>query len=306
MSTSLPYHTADVFTTEMFGGNQLAVFPHVEKLDTALMQRIARELNLSETVFVFPPDEAKHTRKLRIFTPAEELPFAGHPTLGTAFVLAAIGEVELTGGRANIVFEEGVGPVPVRIEMKEGKAAFCELTSALLPQFGPPPPPIADVAAALSLRPDEVRNDTLRPLGASCGVPYFFVPLRDLDTLARARVDVAAWEKSFSTWWSPALVPLVETAGPGGASLRMRMFAPSFGIQEDPATGSAAAALAGYLAPNHPAGPSTLRWTVDQGVEMGRPSRLYVECDRSAGRVVAVRVGGSSVMVAEGKLTLQR
>ncbi len=162
------------------------------------------------------------------------------------------------------------------------------------------------MAAALSLRPDDVRNDTLTPLGASCGVPYFFVPLKDLDALARARIDVPAWEKSFSTWWSPAIVPLVETDGVGGTALRMRMFAPSFGIQEDPATGSAAAALAGYLAATHPAGDRTLRWTVDQGVEMGRPSRMYVECDRSAGRVVAVRVGGSSVMVAEGTLTLRR
>lgn len=304
MTTAIPFFTADVFTSEMFGGNQLAVFPAAGGLDARLMQAIARELNLSETVFVLPPDDSAHTRKLRIFTPGTELPFAGHPTLGAAFVLAAIGELPLDGADTSIVFEEGVGPVPVTIQAKDGRPTYCELTAARLPEFGPPPPTLDEIAAVLSLRPDEIRTDGFSPRGASCGVPFFFVPLSNQDALARARPDIAVWERSFSTWWAPNLYPFVEMGQPDGADIRARMFAPGMGITEDPATGSAAAALAGYLAAALPPGTGTLRWVVDQGIEMGRPSRLHVQCDREGDRVTAVRVGGASVMVAEGKLAV--
>ena len=304
MSSGLSFYTADVFTGEMFGGNQLAVFPTATGLDTRLMQAIARELNLSETVFVFPADDPAHTRRIRIFTPSRELPFAGHPTLGTAFVLASIGEVELSGASTAIVLEEGVGPIAVTITAEGGRPTYCALTAAQLPQFGPPPPPVEEIAAVLSLQPDEIRRDGLAPRAVSCGVPYLFVPLRDEQVLARARPDGSVWERSFASSWAPQLYPLVETAGRNGADIRARMFAPELGIVEDPATGSAAAALAGYLAALRPPENGTLRWVVDQGIEMGRPSRMYVECDRDGQRVTAVRVGGSAVMVAEGTLAL--
>ena len=305
-SSGIPFYTADVFTSEMFGGNQLAVFPDGEGLEAGLMQSIARELNLSETVFVFPPDDSRHTRRLRIFTPGTELPFAGHPTVGAAFVLASIGEVALDGARTRIVFEEGVGPVPVTIETVDGAPSRCELTTARVPELGPPPPPLEDVAAALSLHPEDIRTDELAPRGASCGVPYLFVPLRDQAALARARPNLSAWERSLAGSWAPEPYPFIETGGRDGADIRGRMFAPWVGIPEDPATGSAAAALAGYLAAARPAGDDTLRWVVEQGVEMGRPSRMDVECDRAGGRVTAVRVGGSSVMVAEARLMVPR
>jgi trans-2,3-dihydro-3-hydroxyanthranilate isomerase len=304
MTSSIPFYTADVFTGEMFGGNQLAVFPAPRGLDARLMQAIARELNLSETVFVFPPEDPGHTRKLRIFTPGTELPFAGHPTLGAAFVLATIGEVALDGASTPIVFEEGVGPISVTIGAEGGRPTYCALTAARLPEFGPPPPPVDEIAAVLSLRPEEIRRDDLTPRAASCGVPFFFVPLRDEGALARARPDLSIWERSFSNWWAPHLYPFVETAGRKGADIRARMFAPGMGIAEDPATGAAAAALAGYLAATLPPGNGTLRWVVDQGIEMGRPSRMHVECDRDGDRVVAVRLGGSAVMVAEGSLAV--
>lgn len=304
MTSSIPFYTADVFTSEMFGGNQLAVFPAAGGLDARLMQAIAKELNLAETVFVFPPEDSAHTRKLRIFTPGAELPFAGHPTLGAAFVLASIGEVTLHGGDTSIVFEEGVGPVSVTIKVEGGRPTYCALTAARLPEFGPPPPPVDEIAAVLSLRPEEIRRDGFSPRGASCGVPFFFVPLRDEAALARARPDLSVWERSFSRWWAPHLYPFVEIAGRNGVDIRARMFAPALGIAEDPATGAAAAALAGYLAATRPPGNGTLRWVVDQGIEMGRPSRLHVECDREGERITAVRVGGSAVMVAEGALVL--
>lgn len=304
MTSTLPFFTADVFTSEMFGGNQLAVFPAPGGVAARLMQAIARELNLSETVFVFPPEDSAHTRKLRIFTPGTEVPFAGHPTVGAAFVLASIGEVALDGANTSIVFEEGVGPVPVTIRAEGGRPTYCELTAARHPDFGPPPPPVEEIAAVLSLRPDDIRQDGFSPRAVSCGVPFLFVPLRDEGALARARPDLTIWERSFSRWWAPHLYPFVETAGRKGVDIRARMFAPEMGIAEDPATGAAAAALAGYLAATRPPGDGTLHWVVDQGIEMGRPSRLHVECDRDDGKIMAVRVGGSAVMVAEGTLAL--
>jgi trans-2,3-dihydro-3-hydroxyanthranilate isomerase len=305
-NSGLAFYTADVFTSEIFGGNQVAVFPEAAALDTRLMQTIARELNLSETVFVFPPEHPAHTRQLRIFTPGTELPFAGHPTLGTAFVLAAIGAIPLEDSTTGIVFEEGVGPVSVTIRQTAGTPGYCELTAARSPELGPPPPALEEVAAALSLRIEEIRSDGLSPRGASCGVPYFFVPLRDEDALGRARPDLAVWERSFSRSWAPNLYPFIETHGREGADFRARMFAPGLGIPEDPATGSAAAAFAGFLTAARP-GTGTVHWVVDQGVEMGRPSRMQVECDRAGGRITAVRVGGTSVMVSEARLvTLPR
>lgn len=304
MTSTTPFFTADVFTSQMFGGNQLAVFPDAGGLDTRLMKSIARELNLSETVFVFPPENSAHTRNLRIFTPGVEVPFAGHPTLGAAFVLASIGEVPLDDAGATIVFEEGVGPISVAIRAEGGRPGYCELTAALVPEFGPPPPPLEEIAAVLSLRLDEIRTDGFSPRAASCGVPFFFVPLRDEMALARARLDFSVWTRSFASWWAPHLYPFVETAGANGADIRARMFAPAMGIAEDPATGAAAAALAGYLADTRPPGNGTLRWAVDQGIEMGRPSRLHVECDRAGDRVKSVRVGGASVMVAEARFAV--
>jgi trans-2,3-dihydro-3-hydroxyanthranilate isomerase len=304
MSEGIRFLTADVFTDRMFGGNQLAVFPNAEALDPGMMQAIARELNLSETVFVLPPAEPRHTRKLRIFTPGSELPFAGHPTIGAAFVLASIGEVPMDSTGASIVFEEGVGSVPVTVRARDGRPGYCELTAARLPEVGPPPPPLEEIASVLSLQPEELRADGVSPRAVSCGVPYLFVPLRDLAALSRARINLPAWERTLANWWAPAVFPFTETGGGDGVDLRARMFAPGIGIPEDPATGSAAAALAGYFAANSGPASGTLRWVVEQGVEMGRPSRLHITCDRAADRIAAVRVGGSSVLVSEGWLTV--
>jgi trans-2,3-dihydro-3-hydroxyanthranilate isomerase len=298
------FFTADVFTDTMFGGNQLAVFPQAEGIDARAMQAIARELNISETVFVFRPSDPANTRKLRIFTPAAELPFAGHPTIGTAFVLASIGDLPLADGSASIVFEEGVGPVPVSIRSRDGRAGYCELTAARIPEEGPTPPPLEEIASALSLRPEDLRGDDLPPRGWSCGVPYLYVPVRDGTALARARINLPAWERSLSNWWSSSVFPFALTGGNEGVDVKARMFAPAFGVPEDPATGSAAAALPGFLANVGGPASGTLHWVVEQGVEMGRPSRLHVSCDRVGGRISAVRVGGWSVLVSEGRLVL--
>ncbi|MGH7528009.1 MAG: PhzF family phenazine biosynthesis protein, partial [Gemmatimonadales bacterium] len=151
--------TADVFTDRIFGGNQLAVFPDARGLGTEQMQAVARELNLSETTFVFPPERSEHTRRLRIFTPGTELPFAGHPTIGTGFVLASTGEIPLAGDLTQVVFEEGVGPVSVSIRAAEGRPSFVQLTATQLPEFGPAPPAQERIAALLSLDPSDLVGD---------------------------------------------------------------------------------------------------------------------------------------------------
>ncbi|MBA3272971.1 MAG: PhzF family phenazine biosynthesis protein [Chthoniobacterales bacterium] len=301
MARQFQFLTADVFTDHLFGGNQLAVFPNAAGIPEQTMQQIAREMNLSETVFVFPPETAAGTRRLRIYTPANELPFAGHPTVGAAFVLASMGEIALTGDETSTVFEEGVGPVPVVIRSRGGRPVFCQLTAAKLPQEGPPPPPRAALAEVLSLGDDQIGEGDERPRAFSCGVPFLFVTLRDLDALASIRINNAAWERHIAGYWATDIYTLTRRAADG--EIRSRMFAPGLGIAEDPATGGAAAALAGYLArPDLPDGVS--HWTVRQGVEMGRPSTIEVEADMLHGAITEVRVGGSSVMVSEGVMTL--
>lgn len=300
MATTYRFITADVFTDRMFGGNQLAVFTDARGLDDATMQAIAREMNLSETVFVFPPQTQRGTRQLRIFTPGRELPFAGHPTVGSAFVLTATGEVPIDGEQTRIVFEEGVGPVEVIVRAEAGRPVFCQLAAAKLPEAGPPPPLPDVLASVLSLNPEDIASGAHAPNAWSCGVPFLFITLRDLDALGRARINSGAWEQHVAKYWASDIYLLVHT-GPG--ELRARMFAPEMGISEDPATGGAAAALAGYLTrAGTPDG--VARWTITQGVEMGRPSTIFLEANFSDGAINAVRVGGAAVLVCRGELTL--
>lgn len=299
------FYTADVFTDRAFGGNPLAVIPDGQGLNDAQMQAVAREFNLSETVFVLPPEDRRHSRRLRIFTPAAELPFAGHPTLGTAHVLAATGAIDLTGERTEIVFEEGVGPVSVTILAVDGRPTFARLAAARLPEVGPPPPPIADLAAMLSLPVSDLAN-AAPPQAVSCGVPFLFVTLADPAAVARASLDRSLWTATLASFWAPQVFVLSRKPGDGGADVHARMFAPGLGVEEDPATGAAVAALAGYLGAADPRRDGTLCWVVEQGVEMGRPSRLETEADKRDGEIVAVRVGGASVMVSRGEIDIPR
>lgn len=302
----MPYHyrTADVFTSRVFGGNQLAVFPDAKGLSDAQMQAVARELNLSETVFVFPAETAQGTRRLRIFTPGTELPFAGHPTVGAAYVLAAIGEIPLAGETTSIVFEEGVGPVPVAIAARNGRPVSATLSAAKMPEVGPAPPSREALARVLGLDTSDLASGDFEPEAVSCGVPFLFVTLSDRRALARVTVDVGQWKETLSSYWAPPLFVLCFDPELEGSHVRARMFAPSMGIAEDPATGAAATALAGYLGARAKERSGTLRWRVEQGFEMGRPSLLDVEADKRDGAIVAIRVGGASVMVGSGEMEI--
>jgi trans-2,3-dihydro-3-hydroxyanthranilate isomerase len=296
----LRYLTADVFTDRLFGGNQLAVIPDARSLDSPQMAAIAREFNFSETTFVLPPDDPAHTRRVRIFTPGGELGFAGHPTIGTAHVLAATGEIPLDGELTRIVFEEGVGPVPVSITASGGRPTFCQLSVAQLPDSVPAPADRRTIAHMLSLEETDLA-DVLQSESVSCGTPFLFVPLRDTDAVSRSRVRPEQFEGALRGYRTQmVMVFAIDANAPG--SIRARMFAPSIGVPEDPATGSAAVGLGGYLAARDARRDGTLVWRIDQGVEMGRPSELHVEVDKRGGDVVAVRVGGRSVMVCEGTM----
>ena len=298
------YYTADVFTSRRFGGNQLAVFPNADGIAADDMARIAREFNFSESTFVLPASDPKHTRRVRIFTPAGEIPFAGHPTVGTAFVLATIGEVKLTGDETRIIFEEGVGPVAVAVRSKNGVAGFAQLSAAKMPEFGPPPPSGRTLARALGLESDDVLSEGLFPEGVSCGLPFLFVPVKDRATLGRIRVRLDDFENALGSYWTSNVFVFCGDPEFETSNYRARMFAPLINVPEDPATGSACAAFGGYLAKRDKRADGTLRWVVEQGFEMGRPSILEIEVDKKAGAVTAVRVGGNSVLVSKGEFYL--
>jgi trans-2,3-dihydro-3-hydroxyanthranilate isomerase len=291
------YLTCDVFTDRAFCGNPLAVLPDARGLTDAQMQTIAREFNYSETTFVLPPDDPRHAARLRIFTPGGELPFAGHPTIGTAFVLASIGA--LPRQAAEIVFEEGVGPVPVAIFRDGERVTHCRLTAAQLPEQGPPAPAAAALAKMLSLADGEVLEGSAC---WSCGVPFLVVPVSGPAALSRCALDLPRWRQLLAGYPTQKVYPVARL---GDLHWRVRMFAPGLGVAEDPATGSAAASFAGWLAPRlRQPRDGTVAARLEQGIEMGRPAELHVEFDRRAGSITAVRVGGAAVLVAEGTLAL--
>lgn len=295
------YLTADVFTDKPFGGNQLAVFPDAKGLDDEQMFALAKEFNFSETTFVFPPEKGG-TRKLRIWTPGGEVPFAGHPTVGTAHVLAEIGEIPLEGESTSIVFEEQVGPVPVKIRAAGGKPVFAQLSVAKLPEIGPPVPTRETLASMLSLEPKDLVGGHFAPQSISCGLPFLFVALKDRAAVKRSRMRVDQWERTLGSAWASMIMVFSRDPEREGSDIRARMYAPGFGVPEDPATGSACAALGGYLAARDTRQEGTLRWIVEQGFEMGRPSIIEVEVDKAAGVITAVRVGGASVTMSEGTI----
>lgn len=292
------FYTADVFTDKPFTGNPLAVFPNAEGLDAQTMQKIAAEFNFSETVFVFPSSDTEINRKLRIFTPSAEIPFAGHPTIGTAFVLTKIGSIPIRNEEMEVIFEEGVGKIPVKIKSVNNQPVYTELKASSSPEFYDDIPSISDLAKILSLSKQDLMVENYPVQGVSCGLPFLFIPLDSLEALRKAKVNHSLWEKVLSNYWSPHLYVFCHTEND---EWRSRMFAPALGIKEDPATGSAAAAFAAYLAQKQ-AHNGTWQWTIRQGVEMGRASLLKAYADKSNGFIDNIRVGGASVLVSEGNL----
>lgn len=278
----------DVFTDRPFGGNPLAVIPDAAGLPEDRLQKIAREFNFSETTFVYPPADAAHTAKVRIFTPTQEVPFAGHPLIGTAVALN-----DLRRG-SEMVLELGVGPIAAAAG--DGRARFT--ATQPLVRGGRPAP--EDVAACLGLSAADIRADRIAPLQAGLGLEFALVELTDRAALARIETVTDAFRKA-SERYPTALDFGIMAYVRKGSEIDARVFAPLDDIPEDPATGSAAAALSAVLAE---ADGKDSRFTIRQGEDMGRPSRIETEVALKDGRCAAVSVAGGAVRVAEGRLTI--
>jgi trans-2,3-dihydro-3-hydroxyanthranilate isomerase len=307
---SYSFITVDVFTDQPFGGNPLAVFPDARGISAEEMQHIAAEINYSEITFVLPPADSANTARVRIFTPRNEVPFAGHPNVGTGFVLGGLGRARrLADGREVMRFEEAAGLVELElIRTAAGSVGAVRIAAPQRLTKGHTVPAEA-IAECLSVGAGDIDTAAHRPMLASVGLPFIIAELRSLDALERCAPNYGAFahcnehhgyaEDRFSIH---AYVRLREGAS---ANLQARMFAPLSGILEDPATGSANAALVALLADLAPAPDAKLECDVLQGVEMGRPSRLSVAAEKRAGSVERVLLSGGCVEMIRGELTLR-
>jgi trans-2,3-dihydro-3-hydroxyanthranilate isomerase len=297
------YVTADVFTDQMFGGNPLAVILDAEGLSTIQMQAIALEFNYSETTFVFPPDDPRHTAKVRIFTPRTEVPFAGHPNVGTAFLLARERRFDTVASAGTFVFEETAGLVPIRLLREGGLTVGAELRA---PESLSRRTIVDRDAAAtcLSLSPSDVTTARHAPQIVSVGLPFLVVELASRDSLSRAKPNLSAYSELLPLDGADAIFAYWQAAtGLASAEetiLHARMFSPLDGIVEDPATGSAGAATVALLATLNRSDDPQRFWRIHQGVDMGRPSLLLARTATRDEIVVETHVGGRCVPVLEG------
>lgn len=291
----LEFQTLDVFTDTPFAGNPLAVVLGADGLSAAQMQIIAREFNLSETIFVQAPQNPAHTARVRIFFPTAEIPFAGHPTIGCAIHLANL--MHQGDFVANLVLEEEAGLVPVTVTRK-GLKVNAEFTAPVLPHATDFPAPEALILQALGLT--AVGFATHRPAVWQGGPRFLYVPLPSLEDLAKARPSEPAWSHLMKT----CSVDSAYLYTPGqNCDFQARMFSPTAGIPEDPATGSASAILAAQLLASGALGAGTSRFTLHQGVEMGRPSVIHLTID-ATDHLQSVRISGSAVAISSGQITI--
>ena len=286
--------TLDVFTTRALAGNPLAVVLDADGLDTAAMQAVAREFNLSETVFVMPPDDPRHRARLRIFTPARELPFAGHPTIGTAVLLALRADHAKAADAVAFGLEEAVGTIPCVVEAGDGlgRARF---KLPILPEYLGAAAEPAALAAAFGLRPEDIGFAGHRPSRHGVGPSFTFVPVASRARLDAARPGTLADAPDGFLLYTPD-----DTGAPH--AFQARMFAPALGVSEDPATGAAAAAFAGVLMQFETLGDGTHDVAITQGVAMGRPSEIALQVTIEAGALRSVEIGGAALIVSEGML----
>ena len=294
------YVLVDVFTDRAFGGNPLAVFPHGQGLDGAQMQALANELHLSETTFVLPPRQAGHDFQVRIFTPLAELPMAGHPTIGTSFVLARERLIALGEGTTRITLEEGVGPIPVSIQAQSGTISQIEMQQPL-PEFGQCIEQREVMADMLSLPIDEL-DEALPIQIVSCGIPFLYVPVKSIATMKDIRLKSEVYDREVSNRNLTGVFVFTRGGEEPDSTVHSRMFAPSVGVPEDPATGAASGPLGCYLvryglveAENGIASVNS-----EQGIEMGRPSFVRIRIEQRGDEITRVYVGGECHFMGEG------
>lgn len=289
--------TLDVFTSQRFAGNPLAVVLDAEGLVPAAMQAVAREFNLPETVFVLPPETAGAQARLRIFTPATELPFAGHPTVGTAVLLALRG-----GGFGEMTLDEAVGRVHCMVRLLGGDHGHARFALPKLPEAVGHVPDLTAIAAALHLETSEIGFDGFAPASWSAGVVFTYIPVRDLKPLSRCKPDLGLFDSVFGAGGPGKVYIYCRKTLEAANAFHARMFAPGLGIPEDPATGSAAAAFAGLLARHGHLGDGDHRIRIEQGMEMGRPSVIELDMTVRRGALAAAGIGGEALIVSEGTL----
>ena len=289
-----PFHLVDVFSSTPFGGNQLAILPDATGISTEGMQKIAREFNFPESSFVLPIDDL-NTYRVRIFTPRAELDFAGHPTIGTACALVMKQRVQ-TADPIRLILEENIGPVMVDVAQRNGGYhGTLTLSGKIDAPTGAPVP--AELAAVLSIEPAEVSQSFF----AGVGLPFCFAQLKSNEVVDRAAINRAAWTATLARAWSPNLFFFAGDLRDGGR-LYARMCAPALGVEEDPATGSACAALVGAMASKYDFGGTAYRLSIQQGVSMGRRSEIEAEARKSAGLVTSVSVSGATAYIASGDI----
>jgi trans-2,3-dihydro-3-hydroxyanthranilate isomerase len=289
------FQIVDVFSSTPFGGNQLAVLPDAAGISTEGMQKIARECNFGETTFVLPKNDPANTCRVRIFTPRVELDFAGHPSVGTACALV-MKKHERLSAPVRLILEENAGPVTVDVAQRDG-AFHGTLTSSgkIEAPTGAPSP--AEVAAVLSVEPAEVTHVFF----AGVGVPFCFAQLNSNEVVDRAAINRAAWTATLSRAWSPHIFFFAGDLRDGG-KLYARMWAPALGIEEDPATGAACAALVGVMASKHDFGGTAYHLSIQQGVSMGRRSAIEAQARKNGSVVTSVSVGGAAAYIASGEI----
>jgi trans-2,3-dihydro-3-hydroxyanthranilate isomerase len=293
----LKFATLDVFTSTRFAGNPLAVVFDADGVDAAAMQAVAREFGHPETVFVLKPEAPDSTARARIFTPAVEMPFAGHPTVGTALALAL-----RRGAGSDLVLEEKIGPLKCHVDTEgddHGRASFF---LPVLPSQAGTAASNEAIAAALGLGVDEIGFDGHQPSKWSAGNPFTFVPVRSIDAVRRCRIDDAQWDIAFESGGRTFPFIFSKETEDKARDFHARMFAPRAGVREDAATGSAAAAFAGFCASSLSLGNGKHRFVIEQGFEMGRPSLIELGVTIQGGVLVSGTVGGPAIIVTEGMI----
>jgi trans-2,3-dihydro-3-hydroxyanthranilate isomerase len=300
----IAFEQVDVFTDRPFAGNPLCVVPDGTCLAAEQMQDIAKEMNLSETTFVLPPTDPQATYWMRIFTPAKEIPFAGHPSIGTAYVLAAAGRFPLQEPVTRISQQVGIGTLPLEIEVANGQPGRVVMTQGA-PSFGPTLRDLTPVAEAVGLDPLLLARAGLPVQVVSTGLGHLMVPLPDLESMRALLPNPAALDALLQGCGALGYFAFCLQTTTGEAFAHARMFAPAAGVPEDPATGSAAGPLGAYLAAHGVLPRDRSSFVIEQGVEMGRPSRIWVEVTRDDGGMPArIRVGGTTVPVVRGTITI--
>ncbi|PCJ37430.1 MAG: isomerase [Cellvibrionales bacterium] len=299
---SFTYYTADVFTETVFQGAQIAVFPAATDISDEQMSLIARELNLSETVFVSPGAQDNHF-KLRIFTPLKEISFAGHPVLATAKALLEDGLITLTDGKANVCFQQKAGDLSVNIEQRESEPLFVQFSLSSDPVIDRYTPRASELAALLSIDESDIDTHIFQTRLVSISLPYLILPLASQAAVRKARFDMKAWSQSSApAMAAQEILVFSNKTDNDDTDFHARLLGPSIGVHEDPPIGSAMPCFAGYLGCHDAIREGTYTFVIDRGTVETRRSVLSIEMDNHADKATALRVGGNVVLVSKNTL----